>query len=65
MSLIARFVAQRDVFEQAYVNGDWQALAPFFREDVVYEVLNMPFHCVIRGRDAFLAGLPAALGRAV
>jgi ketosteroid isomerase-like protein len=63
MSLIARFMAQRDVFEQAYVNGDWQALAPFFREDVVYEVLNMPFHCVIRGRDAFLAGLQRSVER--
>lgn len=61
MSLIERFVAQRAVFEQVYVNGDWQALAPFFESDVVYEVMNMPFHCVIRGRDAFFAGMQRSI----
>ncbi|MEW6644391.1 MAG: nuclear transport factor 2 family protein [Pseudomonadota bacterium] len=61
MSLIERFVAQRGVFEQIYVNGDWQALAPFFESDVVYEVMNMPFHCVIRGRDAFFAGMQRSI----
>jgi ketosteroid isomerase-like protein len=63
MSLIARFIAQHGVFEQAYVNGDWRALAPFFDDDVIYEVMNMPFHCVIRGRDAFLAGLRRSVER--
>ena len=63
MSLIKSFVAQRGVFEKAYANGDWQALVPFFHCDVVYEVMNMPFHCVIRGRNEFLTGLQRSVER--
>lgn len=63
MSLRSMFIAQREVFERAYANGDWQALAPFFDEGVVYEVMNMPFHCVIAGRDRFLAGLERSVER--
>jgi len=56
MSLLKRFVAQRSVFETAYETGDWAPLGVFFHEDVSYEVMNMPFHCVVKGRDAVLAG---------
>jgi len=63
MSLIPLFVAQRRAFEAAYQDGDWSRLEPFLLEDVVYEVMNMPFHCVVRGRDAVLAGFQRSVER--
>ena len=57
MSLIHLFVAQREAFEAAYEDDDWARLAPFFHPDVRYEVMNMPFHCVLEGRDAMVAGI--------
>lgn len=57
MSLLPLFVAQRRAFETAYEDGDWSPLEAFFHEDVRYEVLNMPFHCVLEGRGAMLAGI--------
>lgn len=52
-----QFAAQRRAFEAAYEHGDWTPLNAFFHEDVTYEVMNMPFHCVIKGRSAMLAAI--------
>ncbi|MBW8815314.1 MAG: nuclear transport factor 2 family protein [Caulobacterales bacterium] len=57
MSLISQFVAQRRAFEAAYEDDDWSRLDEFFHEDVTYEVMNMPFHCVIQGLAPMLAGI--------
>jgi hypothetical protein len=56
MNLIHKFIEQREAFETAYENGDWSLLDPFLHEDITYEVMNMPFHCVIKGRAQVLAG---------
>lgn len=63
MSLIRLFGAQRAAFEQAYADGDWGRLEPFFHKDAVYEVANAPFHCVIAGRAAILAGFQRSIER--
>lgn len=63
MTRIQRFVAQRGAFEAAYDSGDWTALGAYFHEDITYEVLNMPFHCVIKGREQVLAGLRLSVER--
>ncbi|WP_309645476.1 nuclear transport factor 2 family protein [Phenylobacterium sp.] len=57
MSLMQQFVAQRRAFEAAYEDGDWRPLEAFFHPDVTYEVMNMPFHCVVQGRSAMLAAI--------
>tara|TARA_R110002051_G_scaffold3258_1_gene17643 strand:- start:1623 stop:2066 length:444 start_codon:yes stop_codon:yes gene_type:complete len=57
MTLTAKFLAQRIAFEQAYEDGRWERLKPYFTDDMTYEVMNVPFHCVIEGVDAFAAGL--------
>lgn len=63
MRLIQQFVAQREAFEAAYASGDWTPLGAFFQEDITYEVMNMPFHCVIRGRSQVLDGLRRSVER--
>lgn len=63
MNLISRFAAQRSAFELAYENGDWDSVGAFFHDDIVYEVMNMPFHCVVAGRSAVLAGLDRSIER--
>lgn len=57
MDLISLFAAQRAAFEVAYDTDDWQGVGAFFDDRITYEVANMPFHCVIEGRGAVLAGL--------
>lgn len=63
MSLISHFVAQRAAFEAAYDNGDWHSVGAFFHSDIVYEVMNMPFHCAVSGRSAVLAGFARSIDR--
>lgn len=63
MSFIPLFVAQRRAFEAAYESGDWQPLSALLAGDVRYEVMNMPFHCDVRGRDAVLAGFKKSVER--
>lgn len=63
MSHTEKFIEQRRIFELAYEGGSWQPLAPFFHTDVVYEVLNMPFHCRIEGREAVFSGLKRSIER--
>jgi len=63
MTRIQQFVAQRGAFEAAYESGCWTALGAYFHDDITYEVLNMPFHCVIKGREQVLAGLKLSVER--
>jgi hypothetical protein len=57
MSLIRQFIEQRAAFEKTYEDGNWARMEPYFGENLTYEVMNMPFHCVISGRGAVIAGL--------
>jgi ketosteroid isomerase-like protein len=63
MTLLSLFGAQRSAFETAYQSGDWRPLGEFFADDLTYEVMNMPFHCVLRGREAVLAGFERSVER--
>lgn len=63
MSLIQKFIEQRGVFEKVYDDDDWTQLEPYFSDGVTYEVMNMPFHCAIEGRHAFIAGLKQSIER--
>ncbi len=63
MDLIHKFVEQRGAFEAAYENGNWSLLDPFLHEDIIYEVMNMPFHCVVQGRAAVVAGFERSVER--
>lgn len=63
MQLIQKFAAQRAAFEAAYASDDWGALQDYFQPDITYEVMNMPFHCCIRGRDNVIAGLRRSVER--
>jgi len=55
------FIEYATAFELTYVDDNWSRLAPFFHEDAVYEVRNMPFHCTLQGRDSIFAGMRRAL----
>lgn len=57
MTLTEAFVSQRLAFEAAYKTDDWSDLDRFFQEDVVYEVLNSPYHSVVEGRANVLTAL--------
>ena len=57
MDLIEKFIEQAQAFEAAYKHGTWNALRPYFADDVTYEVMNMPFHCEVTTIDRFIAGL--------
>ena len=52
MSILDRYRAYADAFEESYVDDDWSRVAPFFAEQAVYE--GDPDG---RGRDAVLAKL--------
>lgn len=53
MSLIDRFNAYAEAFEQTYADDDWSRLEQFFAEDAVYET-SAPFEAKIEGRAAVL-----------
>lgn len=61
MDLISRFIEQRSAFEQSYKDDDWSRLVAFYDEDAVYEVMAMPFHCVVKGRTSILNGFQKAV----
>ena len=43
MSIMERFIAYAQDFEQTYVDDDWSRLTPYFKPDAVYEVAgSMP-----------------------
>jgi hypothetical protein len=52
MSILDRFQAYAEAFEESYVDDDWSRIEPFFTEDAVYE--GDPD---ARGREAVLAKL--------
>jgi len=56
MDLISHFIKQRSAFEKSLKDDDWTRLHPYFAEDAIYEVIAMPFHCVLNGRSRILDG---------
>lgn len=52
MSIIDRYLAYADAFEESYVDDDWTRIAQYFTEDAVYDG-DPP----AEGRDAVLAKL--------
>jgi ketosteroid isomerase-like protein len=57
MSSIPKFAKYAAAFETAYASRDWKTLEPFFTDDAVYEVKDVPppLGGVATGRDAILA----------
>ncbi len=53
MSILDRYRAYADAFEESYVDDDWSRIEPFFTENAVYE--GEPQDA--RGREAVLAKL--------
>ncbi len=43
-------------FDQSVIDDQWDRLADYLSEDVVYRVTGAPFDCQLRGRDAVIAG---------
>ncbi len=56
MSILDRFLAYAQAFEETYVDDDWSRIAPFFTDDAVYATDSEA-----RGRDAVLAKLKQAV----
>ncbi len=52
MSILERFQAYADAFEEACLDDDWSRLSPYFTEDAVYSA-----EPAARGRDAVLKRL--------
>ena len=57
MSILDRYQAYADAFEESYEDDDWSHVEPYFTEDAVYE--GDPEDA--RGRDAVLAKLKAGV----
>jgi hypothetical protein len=53
MSILDRFQAYADAFEESFVDDDWSHIEPYFTDDAVYE--GDPEDA--QGRDAILAKL--------
>lgn len=53
MSILDRYLAYADAFEESYADDDWSRIEPFFTETAVYE--GEPQDA--RGREAVLAKL--------
>lgn len=61
MTKLERFMAYAAAFEQTFVDDDWTRLAPFFADDVTYQVSGLPAACTIHGRDAMFAGMKKSI----
>lgn len=63
MSTIARFAQYAAAFEEAYESDDWTAVAPYFAEDAVYEIADVPAPLagLFEGRAAVLAYFKSVL----
>jgi len=63
MSNIPRFAQYAAAFEKAYASDDWSLIEPYFTEDAVYEVKDLPppLGGRLEGRDAILAYFPRVL----
>jgi hypothetical protein len=55
------FMDYAEAFEQTYLDDNWLRLQPFFADDAVYEVRGGPLACIIKGREAILAGLKKSI----
>lgn len=56
MSILERFNAYAEAFENAYERDDFSILEPYFTEDAVYETLaDPPLGNLQEGRDAIFA----------
>ena len=56
MSILDRYLAYAEAFEETYVDDDWSRIAPYFTEDAIYESDD-----VVRGRDTVLEKLRASV----
>ncbi len=64
MSRMAQFAAYAAAFEKAFDNDEWDALAPFFAADAVYEIgLSTLGADRCEGREEILAWFPVVLDR--
>jgi hypothetical protein len=54
-------MAYAAAFEQTFADDDWSRLAPYFTEDVTYQVSGLPAACTIHGRDAMFAGMKKSI----
>ncbi|MEO8549485.1 MAG: nuclear transport factor 2 family protein [Kofleriaceae bacterium] len=61
MTQLEHFMAYAAAFEQTFKDDDWSRLAPFFTDDVTYQVSGLPAACTIHGRDAMFAGMKKSL----
>ncbi len=61
MVLLELFKQQRMTFERAIEDETWDALTPFLHPQIRYQVMNMPFHCLLDGRDQVIAGMRRSL----
>lgn len=61
MNITQRFMHYAMAFEQTYSDDSWQRLVPFFHSDASYQILNAPFHCELKGRDAIFVGIKKSL----
>jgi len=62
MELVERFQKYAEEFEKTYGDDDWSRIAPYFAEDAVYVVRDMPiFLTDAKGRDAVLAALKGSI----
>lgn len=59
MNDIKKFAAYAAMFEEVYVNDNWQLLEPFFHPNAVYEMVGE--EQPLKGRDAIFAGLKKSL----
>ena len=57
MSILDRYQAYADAFEESFEDDDWSHIEPYFTEDAVYEGDPEDAH----GRDAVLAKLKAGV----
>lgn len=56
MSVIDRWRAWYDAFEQCARDDEWDRLGQFLAADAQYRVTGLPFAVVVRGREAIIDG---------
>jgi hypothetical protein len=48
-------------FDASVADDNWDRLAPFLCDDVVYSVAGVPFACEVHGRDAVIAAFAKSI----
>jgi hypothetical protein len=61
LMMIERWNEWIAAFDAAAADDQWDRLAPFLTDDVIYAVTGAPFSCEIRGRDAVIAGFAKSI----